>query len=161
MVAVDDRELQLVVFMLGGEEFGVDIAQVKEIIRMPEITRMPNAPAFVEGVINLRGRVTPVMDLRGRLGMKKASQADDRTRIVIVELGKDCIGMIVDAVSEVRRLSARDIEPAPAVTSKIGTEYIRGVGKLEDRLLILLDLNRVLSLEEEKHLEGMESEIPV
>jgi purine-binding chemotaxis protein CheW len=152
-------ELQLVVFMLGGEEFGVDIAQVREIIRVPAITRMPNAPAFVEGVINLRGKVTPVMDLRGRLGMK-ASQADDGMRIVIVELGKDSIGMIVDSVSEVRRLSSSDIEPPPSITSKIGSEYIRGVGKLESRLLILLDLNRVLSLKEEKHLERMASKIP-
>jgi purine-binding chemotaxis protein CheW len=150
----ESPELQLVVFRLNGEEFGVDIGQVREIIRVPVITRIPNAPAFIEGVINLRGKITPVMDLRSRLGLE-ASDTNDSTRIIIAELGKDNLGMIVDSVSEVRRLSTSDIDPVSDITTKIGDDYIRGVGRLENKLLILLDLHKVLSLEEEKRLKEM------
>lgn len=135
-------EVQLVVFRLGKEEYGVDITQVREIIKMKEITRIPNAPEFVEGVINLRGQITTVTDLRKRLNVE--GHNNDQTRIIIVELGESTIGMIVDSVSEVLRLSKKDIDSTPEIVTSLETEYVRGVGKLKDRLLILLDLNRIL-----------------
>ncbi len=150
------NEVQIVVFGLGGEEFGVDISQVREIIKVPEVTRMPNSPEFVEGVINLRGTITPVVDLRKALNIIPGNGGNtDAVRIVIVEQGEKIIGMVVDAVSEVMRLSTGDIEANPTLTSEISAEYIRGVGKLEDRLLILLDLNKVLSQQELAKLNGL------
>ncbi len=137
-------EMQLVVFRLGKEEFGVDITQVREIIKLTTITRVPNAPEFIEGVINLRGQITAVMDLRKRLGIEANANNGD-TRIIVVELPGTTLGMIVDNVSEVLRLGAKDIDAASAITSEVGSEYIRGIGKLKDRLLILLDLSRVLA----------------
>lgn len=149
------EEHQLVVFNLGDEAFGVDIAQVREIIKMAEITRMPNAPEFVEGIINLRGQITTIMDLRKRLCMKLA-EANEQTRIIIVEASGSTLGMIVDSVSEVLRISGDDIDPPSAASTH--AEYIQGVGKLEDRLLILLDLNKVLSEEEIVQIERLKEE---
>ena len=149
-------EVQLVVFQLGTEEFGVDIKQVKEIIKVTEITRIPNSPSFVEGVINLRGQITTVMDLRKRLDLEVSEQTEN-TRIIIVELEKNTVGMIVDSVAEVLRLSRSEIEPTPSISTEVDTEYIMGVGKLSDedrtRLLILLDLTKVLSQEEVAQIE--------
>jgi purine-binding chemotaxis protein CheW len=145
-------EVQLVVFKLGNEEYGVDITQVREIIKMKEITRIPNAPEFVEGVINLRGQITSVTDLRKRLGIG-AHENNEQTRIIIVELDKSTIGMIVDSVSEVLRLNKEDVDSTPSMAANVDTKYIRGVGKLKDRLLILLDLNKVLVQSEVKELE--------
>lgn len=145
-----DGEVQLVVFQLGAEEFGVDISQVREIIKPTEITKMPNSPEFVEGVINLRGQITTIMDLRKRLDMEVVDS--DQTRIIIVDISDEIIGMVVDSVTEVRRLPQSDIEPTPSISTAVDTEYIMGVGKLktdgQDRLLILLDLRRVLSEKE-------------
>lgn len=140
------EEIQMVVFRLGSEEFGVDISQVREIIKVPAITRIPNSPSFIEGVINLRGQITTVMDLRKRLGINTSKTNENR--IIIVEVGKNTIGMIVDSVTEVLRLLSEDIEDASHLASGVEAEYIRGVGKLKDRLLILLDLNKVLSQQE-------------
>ena len=141
-------ELQLVVFMIGTEEFGVEITNVQEIISMTSITRIPQAPNYVRGIINLRGRIIVVLNLNVIMGMESKEQ-DENTRIVVANIGETVMGFIVDSVSEVIRLPEKSIEPAPAViASKIGTEYVRGVGKLEDRLLILLDLDKVLSANE-------------
>lgn len=140
-------EVQLVVFKLGKEEYGVEITQVREIIKMKEITRIPNAPEFVEGVINLRGQITTVTDLRKRLGVD-GYRDNEQTRIIIVELGDSTIGMIVDSVSEVLRLSKKDIHSTPEMAASFETKYVRGVGKLKDRLLILLDLNKILKPKE-------------
>ncbi len=137
-------EVQLVVFSLGKEEFGVDITQVREILKIPRITSIPNSPAFIEGVINLRGQIATVMDLRKRLEVGVSELSDD-ARIIIVEVEDTTIGMIVGSVSEVLRLSTKDIDPAPSIATDVEAEYIRGVGKLEDRLLILLDLGKILS----------------
>lgn len=149
-------EVQLVVFRLGNEEYGVEITQVREIIKMKEITRIPNAPEFIEGVINLRGQITTVTDLRKRLGTD-GSTTNDQTRIIIVELDNSTIGMIVDSVSEVLRLSKKDIDSTPEIVSNLETKYIRGVGKLKDRLLILLDLNKILKPSEVEELKKMEA----
>ena len=145
--------LQLVTFKIGEEEFGVDILRVQEIIRIMEITRVPKAPHFVEGVINLRGRVIPIIDLRKRFGLT-AREHDKDTRIIVIEINKMIVGFVVDAVHEVLRIPADTVEPPPpAVMGSVDSEYIKGVGKLDDRLLILLDLDRLLSQEEQKELE--------
>ncbi|MEE8402017.1 MAG: chemotaxis protein CheW [Candidatus Hydrothermarchaeaceae archaeon] len=153
----DSEVTQLVNFWLGSEEFGVNISQVKEIIKIEEITKIPNTPDFMEGVINLRGQITPVMDLRSRLGIE-AAQESENSRMIIVEIGKDNVGMIVDSVTEVCSISSGDIEPSTSFTGNVDTEYILGVGKVGDRLLILLDLSKVISgteLEQQKEMAGI------
>jgi purine-binding chemotaxis protein CheW len=136
--------LQLVSFNIGGEEFGVDILKVQEINRMLEVTRVPNAPEYVDGVINLRGKVIPIIDLRRRFDMERREH-DKNTRIVVVELQGKVVGFVVDAVREVLRIPKSVTEPPPPIVAGINAEYITAVGKLEDRLLILLDLEGVLS----------------
>ncbi|MEN3185354.1 MAG: chemotaxis protein CheW [Atribacterota bacterium] len=148
------QELQLVAFQLGEESYGVDIAQVQEIIRMQPVTKVPGAPTFVEGVINLRGRVIPVLDLRKRFNLPARQDTKD-TRIVVVEVPPHTVGMIVDAVDEVLRISDDKVEPPSPFIASIDTEYLRGVGKLEGKLLILLDLSKVLSKEEKNALEDL------
>ena len=135
--------LQLVSFSVGQEEFGVDILKVQEINRMVEITRVPNASEFVSGVINLRGKVIPVIDLRRRFGIGKKDN-DKNTRIIVVELTGRVLGFVVDAVNAVLRIPRSVTEPPPPMVAGIGSEYITAVGKLEDRLLILIDLEKVL-----------------
>jgi len=136
--------LQLVTFMIGSEEFAVDILYVQEINRMIPITKVPNAPEYVEGVINLRGRVIPVIDLRTRLGMNK-KQFDQNTRIIVIEVQNNTLGFIADAVKEVLRISSAITEQPPALVSGIDSEHIKSVGKLEDRLLILIDLEKIFA----------------
>jgi purine-binding chemotaxis protein CheW len=143
-----DSLLQLVVFQLGGEEFGVEIMKVQEIIRMPEITHIPQSPDFVEGVINLRGKIIVVVNLDKRFNFQ-SKEIDDHSRIVVIEIGNSVVGMIVDSVNEVLRIPTSSVDPAPElITSNVSKDYIKGVGKLDGRLLILLDLARVLTLEE-------------
>jgi purine-binding chemotaxis protein CheW len=138
-------ELQLVVFNIGSEEFGVEIMNVQEIIRMTNITKIPQASSYVKGIINLRGKIIVVINLDVIMGMTSKEQ-DENTRIIVADIGDTVMGFIVDSVSEVIRLPESSVEAAPAViANKIGTEYVRGVGKMEDRLLILLDLDRILS----------------
>ena len=140
----DDELLQLVTFSIGEEEFGVDILKVQEIIRTMEITKVPRAQDFVEGVINLRGKVIPIIDLRRRFGL--ASKPHDKhTRIIVIEINNMIVGFVVDSVSEVLRIPASTVEPPPPVVAGMESEYISGVGKLHDRLLILLDLDKLLS----------------
>lgn len=146
------EEEQLVVFNLSGETYGVDISTVREIIRMQAITEVPRTPDFVEGVINLRGRVIPVIDLHKRFDLPLVEETSN-TRIMVVEVENVTVGMIVDSVSEVLRISKDNIDPPPPVISGVDSAYLRGVGKLEDRLIILLDLNQVLHEKEKKHLE--------
>ena len=143
----DTELLQFVIFSIGEEEFGVEILKVREIIRMLEITRVPRAPEFVEGVINLRGSVIPILDLRKRFGLVSKDNDKD-TRIVVINIHNMTVGFIVDSVSQVLRIPANTVEPPPPVVAGLDSEYIEGVGKLEDRLLILLDLDRLLSSEE-------------
>mgnify|MGYP001606260547 CR=1 FL=1 len=143
--ASSDELLQLVSFKIGDEEFGVDILKVQEINRMVEVTRVPNAPEYVDGVINLRGKVIPIIDLRTRLRMPRKDHDKD-TRIVVVELSGKVVGFVVDAVSEVLRIPKSVTEPPPSVVAGVEAEYITAVGKLEDRLLILLDLEKVLTV---------------
>lgn len=135
--------MQLVSFDVGGEEFGLEILRVQEIIRIQQLTRVPNSPTFVHGVINLRGKVIPVIALRRCLGLEDRPH-DKQTRIVVVEVNGNVLGFIVDSVSEVLRIPVETIEPPPRL-GKVEREYVSGVGKLDDRLLILLDLDRLMS----------------
>ncbi|MDQ2871655.1 MAG: chemotaxis protein CheW [Candidatus Eremiobacteraeota bacterium] len=149
------ERVQVVSFALGSEEYGVDIAQVQEIIRMVEITHVPRAPRFMEGVINLRGQLIPIIDLRTRFGMTRAEHSKS-TRIIVTEIGSKRVGIVVDAVSEVLNIPIEHVEGAPDMISGVGTEYIQGVGKVGDRLIILLDLTMVMSGEEKRQLDTLE-----
>lgn len=149
--ASSDELIQLVSFNIGEEEFGVDILKVQEINRMVEVTRVPNAPEYVDGVINLRGKVIPIIDLRRRFGMPR-KEKDKNSRIIVVELTGKVLGFVVDAVSEVLRIPGSVTEPPPAIIAGIKAEYITAIGKLENRLLILLDLERVLTADDHEDL---------
>ena len=144
-----EKEIQLVSFFLGDEEYGVDIMKVQEIIKMQEITEVPQVPAFVEGVINLRGNVIPVIDLRKRFGLPEVENTKD-TRIIVVEIGDTVVGIVVDGVSEVLRIKESLIDPPPKMIAGIGREYLKGIGRLGERLLILLDLDKVLTADEKE-----------
>ena len=135
---------QIVGLELAGELYGVEIGRVQEIIRMQPTTVVPNGPAFVEGLTNLRGHVIPVMDLRKRFGLA-ASEPTRRSRIVVAEMGGHIVGLVVDAVSEVLRVDADQVEPPSSLVTTAESAYLRGVAKLEERLVLLLDLSRILS----------------
>jgi purine-binding chemotaxis protein CheW len=153
MKAQTEEIIQLVSFTIGQEEFGLDIQSIQEINRMVEITRVPNSPEFVSGVINLRGKVIPIIDLRKRFGFPP-KESDRNTRIIVVELGSMVVGFVVDSVSEVLRIPKSITEPPPSIVAGIGSEYITAVAKLENRLLILLDLERILLKKEKQQLES-------
>ena len=143
------REIQLVIFRLRDEEFGVEISAVLEITRLLAITHIPEAPGFIEGVINLRGKVLAVVDLARQFGLKEEKELPKTARIVVVEVRNITLGLIVDEVPEVIRVSEEKIEPTPEIIqSEVNRHYIKGVAKLDQRLVILLDLNNVLSFRE-------------
>jgi purine-binding chemotaxis protein CheW len=141
------QELQLVIFRLAKEEYGLPITKVQEINRLVPITKLPQTPSFMEGIINLRGRIIPIIDLRKRFGLAVSDYNEDN-RIIIVEVKGQIVGIIVDAVNEVVRLPQTSIEPPPAAFILDG-QYIHGVGKMEDRLLILLNIDSILTSQEE------------
>ncbi len=138
-------EIQLVVFDLASEFYGVDIGDVREIIRMQTVTRVPGAPPYVEGIINLRGQVIPVVDLRKRLELVVGEQTNE-SRIVWVTINEQDVGVIVDAVTEVLRIPISSIEPPSSMVSSVDSDYLRGIAKLESRLIILLDMTKVLAM---------------
>lgn len=144
--------LQLVSFKIANEEFGIDILNVQEINKMTQVTKVPNSPEFVEGVINLRGRVIPVVNLRVKMDLPNR-EYDKDTRIIVVDLTGKTVGFLVDSVSEVLRIPRNIMEPPPSIVAGINSNYITAVGKLEDRLLILLDLDKILHQEEKAVLE--------
>jgi purine-binding chemotaxis protein CheW len=136
----------LATFMLAGEEYGVDVRLVQEIIRVAEVTPVPRAPEFIKGVINLRGRIIPVVDLKRKLGLGEV-EASRLARIVVVKMKDRLIGLLVDGASQVLKVPLSTIEPAPEEVVEIEAHYIRGVAKLPDRLVILMDLQRILAPE--------------
>ncbi|MGB9591449.1 MAG: chemotaxis protein CheW [Candidatus Kryptoniota bacterium] len=148
---ISNSILQLVSFVIGNEEFGVNILKVQEIIRSVSITRVPKSPDYVAGVINLRGKIVPVIDLRKRFALLP-KEADKDTRIIVVELDDKVVGFLVDKVKEVIRVDNEIIDPPPDLTTDISTHYITGVAKLPDRLLILLDLDRILNASEKEQI---------
>jgi purine-binding chemotaxis protein CheW len=135
--------VQLVTFVLGNEEYAVNILKVQEINRMTDITIVPNAPPFVEGVINLRGKVIPVINLRKKFNIEDKEDNSD-SRIIIVDLIGATMGIIVDAVSEVLRVPSSALESTPPMSADIDTEFINGITKLQDRLIILLDIDKIV-----------------
>lgn len=148
--------IQLVSFELEGEEYGIDVLAVREIIRMPAITKMPNTPDYVDGIINLRGTVVPIISLRRRFGLYER-EGDRNSRIVVMELGGGLTGFVVDAVAEVIRMSSAEIQPSPAIVQgNAAQECITGVINHAERLLIVLDLNRLFSDDEKAAFEALE-----
>ncbi|MGE5417411.1 MAG: chemotaxis protein CheW [Acidobacteriota bacterium] len=155
-------EIQMVVFTLKSHEtvceYGVPITQVQEINRLATPTKLPQVPDFVEGIINLRGNVIPIIDLKKRFNMPTTTYTDD-TRIIVVEIAGHTVGIVVDEVTEVLRLPVASIEPPPSVIGGIAAEYLTGVGKLEGRLLIMLDMTKILTDEEHKELKAVGEQI--
>jgi purine-binding chemotaxis protein CheW len=149
-------------FFLAGEEYGIEILKVHEIIGMMPITRVPRTPGFIRGVINLRGKVIPVVDLRLKFGMESVAHTDE-TCIIVVQVRGAEMGIVVDKVSEVRDIAAQDIEDTPSFGTDVNTDYILGIGKSEGKVKILLDIDKVLSTQDVAALRaasvGSESEV--
>jgi purine-binding chemotaxis protein CheW len=149
-----DGETQLVVFVLENEEFACNISDVREVLKMVRVTPLPRSIDFVEGVINLRGEVIPVIDLRKRFNLDDVERTDD-SRIIIVEVESRMVGLIVDSVSEVIRMVNENIQDSPDQVAGRHTDLIMGVGKLGERLLIILNLGKILSTEEQIALDDI------
>jgi purine-binding chemotaxis protein CheW len=150
-----DELIQLVSFKLDNEEYGVEVLKVREIIRMPTITKMPNTPHYVVGIINLRGKVIPIISLRKRFSLME-NDTDSQARIIIMDVAGGMTGFTVDAVSEVIRILSSEIQPSPTVAAGgVGQEFITGVINHGERLLVLLDLERMFSNEEQQLLSAM------
>lgn len=151
-----DELIQLVSFMLADEEYGVEVLKVREIIRMPTITKMPNTPQHVEGIINLRGKVIPIISMRRRFGLME-SDNNTNTRIIIMDVAGALTGFIVDAVSEVIRIHSSEIQPPPSMVMSggIGQEFITGVFNHAERLLIIMDVDRMFTEDEREVFGGM------
>lgn len=147
--AVHD-EIQLAIFKVGGEEYAIDIMRIMEIIRQQKVTRIPNAPKIVEGVINLRGKVVPILDLRKRFGSDPQAGDPKKVRAIILRMSGRMVGVLVDEVAEVVYMRASQIETTPEAVRGVDTEYLKGVGKMGDRLVVVLDIDRLLTGDELK-----------
>jgi len=146
---IDSEVIQLVSFMLDEVEYGVDILSVHEILRYPEMTRLPNTPKFIKGVINLRGNVLPVVDVRLRFGFPKGG-ITDLTRIIVVETGGKQVGLLVDNVYQVVRIPVVNVDPPSELITGVSEEFISGIGRLKDRLIVLLNMSHIIFLEEKE-----------
>jgi purine-binding chemotaxis protein CheW len=147
-------EQQLVIFELANEFYGINIAVVESIIKMQAITHLPQTPAYVKGVTNLRGSVLPVIDLRSRFALEPKEDTR-QTRIIIVTMGSIKVGVTVDGVSEVLRVSDELIEPLPPMVNSVNSVFLKGIVRLENRLIILLELGKVLDLNDQQVLEAL------
>ncbi len=147
-------EQQLVIFELANEFYGINIAVVESIIKMQAITQLPQSPAYVKGVTNLRGSVLPVIDLRSRFALEEKEDTR-QTRIIIVTMGSIKVGVTVDGVSEVLRVSDELIEPLPPMVNSVNSVFLKGIVRLENRLIILLELGKVLDLNDQQVLEAL------
>jgi purine-binding chemotaxis protein CheW len=147
-------EQQLVVFELANELYGINIAMVESIIKMQSITQLPQTPTYIKGVTNLRGTVLPVIDLRIRFGLD-AQPDTKQTRVIIVTMGSIKVGVMVDGVSEVLRVSDETIEPLPSMVNSVNSDFLKGIVRLEDRLIILLEVEKVLDVEEQQSLQTL------
>jgi purine-binding chemotaxis protein CheW len=150
---------QYIVFRLGETRFGVEIRQVLRIVRLTPITRVPRAPHFLEGIVNYHGQAVPVVDLKKRLALSDESAYDDAARILIVELEEQTIGMLVDTVVGIARLPDEAIEPPPEMVAQVNGVYLTGVARHDDHLLVLLDLSRVLTVEEVAEVSALQSKV--
>ena len=148
---------QFISFSVGEEEYGLELLRVKEVIRVREITWLPKAPSFVKGIINLRGDVIPIIDLRDKFGLE-AKEATANTRVIVVEVEGKLMGMVVDSASQVVRIPADQIDPPPPVFGGRAQDFITGVGKIEDKLIILLNSDAILTAEERTQLGSIHGE---
>lgn len=148
------NETQLVSFNLGEEEFGLDIMQIQEIVTVPSITKIPRAPSFIEGIIDLRNSVLPVIDLRRKL-MLPPKEFDEETRVIVVMIKGFTMGLIVDFVTEVLRLQNDKIETTPAMVSDVDTEYIKGISRIKRGLILILDVEKIFNSNEMKQMESI------
>jgi purine-binding chemotaxis protein CheW len=146
---------QFISFSVGQEEYGVELLRVKEVIRVREITWLPKAPSFVKGIINLRGDIIPIIDLRDKFGLEARANTA-QTRVIVVEVEGRLIGMVVDSASQVVRIPADQIDAPPPVLGGLSQEFITGVGKTEDKLVILLNVDAILTVDEKVALSSME-----
>ena len=148
-----DDVVQLINFRLRDEEFGVDISSVREITRVTDMSHMPEAPFFIHGVTNLRGQIIPVIDLAKQFNLAPQKELPQSARVVVAELKGHMVGILVDEVPEILKIPESDIEPAPElIQMEVRKDYITGVGKLEDRLIILLDIEKIVTLHEMEEL---------
>ena len=147
--AIESEVIQFVSFMLDDVEYGVDILSVHEILRYPELTRLPNTPKFIKGVINLRGNVLPVVDVRLRFGFPQGN-ITDLTRIIVVETGGKQVGLLVDNVYQVVRIPVVNVDPPSDLITGVSEEFISGIGRLKDRLIVLLNMSHIIFLEEKE-----------
>lgn len=153
---IDGEASQLISFAVGPEEYGMDILRVKEVIRGSQVTYLPKAPSFVKGIINLRGDVIPIVDLRDKFGLPNQDQTSS-TRIIVVDVDGRLVGLVVDSASQVVRIQADQIDPPPPIMGRVSKEYIRGVGKLDDRLIVLLNIDNILSDDELNELTQLDT----
>jgi purine-binding chemotaxis protein CheW len=150
---------QFISFSVGEEEYGLELMRVKEVIRIREITWLPKAPTFVKGIINLRGDVIPIIDLRDKFGLPRTENTA-MTRVIVVEVEGRLMGMVVDSASQVVRIAADQIDPPPPVLGGLSREFITGVGKIDDKLVILLNTDAILTMEELKALGTIDAAHP-
>lgn len=148
-------EKQYVIFNLGSEQYGVDIMKVKEISEFKESTKVPSSPYFIDGIINLRGEIIPIVNLKKRFNIDNNDVNSD-TRILVINLNNKNVGFVVDEASQVLRINDDDIDPAPEIIAGIDRQYITGVGKVEEKIIILLDLEKILTDKEKIQLKEME-----
>ncbi len=154
---IEKEELfQYVTFKIGDEDFAIDIIKVQEIIREVEVTEVPQSHEFIDGIASLRGKVMPIISLRMTFGLPKLENDNDN-RVLVTDLNGVTVGLVVDSVSEILRLSPKDIEPPPHTAGSDKAEYIKGVGKIGDRLLIILDIDKVLTMQESEALGSLEA----
>ena len=152
-----DKEGKYLTFVLGREEYGIEILKVREIIGLMDITTVPQTPGYMKGVINLRGKVIPVIDLRLKFSMQEEEHTQE-TCVIVVEVSSTSIGIIVDSVSEVLEIKSGEIEDAPSFGQGIDTDYIMGMGKVKEKIIILLAIGDVLSSEELEMVNQHETE---
>jgi purine-binding chemotaxis protein CheW len=145
---------ELVSFTIGEEEYGIEILRVQEIVRLPEIIKLPNSYQFIKGIINLRGNITPILDLREQFGLEERKY-EVTSRAIVVKIKEKFIGLATDSVSHVIRINQEDIEPAPPVIKGIAGRYVKGVGKYQNRFIILLDIDQLLTSQELKILRNI------
>jgi purine-binding chemotaxis protein CheW len=155
----NDELRQFISFSVGDEEYGLELLRVKEVIRVREITWLPKAPSFVKGIINLRGDVIPIIDLRDKFGLDSREETA-QTRVIVVEVEGRLMGMVVDSASQVVRIPADQIDPPPPVLGGLSQELITGVGKLEDKLVVLLDADAILTVDEKAALSTLDAAVP-
>ncbi len=152
-----DAEIQLILFTIGGEKYALDIMKTKEIIKPIKVTPLPDVPAFIEGVINLRGMLIPVVSMRERFGISLGDEETESpdTRVIIIVLKKIIVGIVVDSVEEIMRLTLKDIQPPPRIASGIDSEYIKGMCRIGEEALVLLDMEKILSSAEKVMMEKL------